>query len=52
MNFRSWCDEKWYEHVDEVIAWTGAHPPIKPSEYFQKYKWWLAREYRAQMKKD
>jgi hypothetical protein len=50
MNFRIWCQEKWYEHVDEMISDTGKPPVYHPKEYFQKYKWWLKREYRFQNK--
>ena len=48
MNFRSWCQEKWYEHVDEMIDITGKPPVYHPNEYFAKYKYWLKREYRYQ----
>ena len=48
MNFRMWCQEKWYEHVDEMIALTGFHPSYRAGEYFTKYKYWLKREYRYQ----
>jgi hypothetical protein len=48
MNFRAWCREKWYEHVEERIAWEGVEPTATAQEYFSKYKWWLRREFRAQ----
>jgi len=37
----------WNEHCDEVFAWTGKNPEYLSAEYFEKYKWWLRREYRA-----
>jgi len=48
MNFRAWCSEMWYQHCDEVEAWTGASPSYLSAEYFGKYKWWLRREFRSQ----
>ena len=47
MNFRHWCYEKWQEHCEEVRSWTGQDPLYLSAEYFNKYKWWLRREYRA-----
>ena len=47
MNFRSWCQEKWYEHLDELSLY-GQPVPYDAKEYFQRYKWWLKREYRFQ----
>lgn len=47
-NFRKWCQEKWYEHVDEMITYTGKAPVYHPNEYFNKYKFWLKREYKFQ----
>ena len=47
MNFRTWCIEKWYEHCDEVEGWTGSRPTYLSAEYFNRYKWWLRREFRA-----
>ena len=47
MNFRIWCCQKWYEHCDEVEAWTGRRPQYLSKEYFATYKWWLRREYLA-----
>jgi uncharacterized protein CbrC (UPF0167 family) len=48
MDFRTWCREKWFEHCEEIEAWTGNSPRYLSAEYFSKYKWWLRREYRAQ----
>lgn len=47
MDFRSWCTEKWYEHCEEIEAWTGHSPRYLSAEYFSKYKWWLRREFRS-----
>ena len=45
--FRHWCNEKWYEHKDELTAY-GQPLPYTAAEYFNKYKHWLKREYRHQ----
>ena len=49
MTFRAWCQEKWYEHCDEVEAWLGRSPEYLAAEYFARYKHWLRREYRNQL---
>lgn len=46
VTFRSWCQLMWVEHVEEVSAWTGGVPDYLSKEYFNKYRWWLKREYR------
>jgi len=51
MDFKTWCREKWYEHIDELDAYKQ---PLKygPKEYFAMYKWWLKREFQHQKNKD
>jgi hypothetical protein len=49
-NFRLWCREKWYEHVDEIIDLTGREPAYTSQQYFSMYCWWLKREYQHQVK--
>lgn len=47
MKFRYWLQQKWFEHVEELqnynqqIAYTS-------QEYFNKYKYWLKREFKHQ----
>lgn len=50
MRFRQWCSQMWYEHCDEVYSWTGQNPTYLSQEYFNRYKWWLKREFRAVVK--
>ena len=50
MNFRTWLQEKWYQHMTEVEEWTGRLPAYPIQEYFNRYKWWLKREYRHQQR--
>ena len=47
MNFRAWCQEMWFQHVDEMSAY-GQRLPYTAKEYLAKYKYWLKREYRHQ----
>jgi hypothetical protein len=51
MNFRLWCQQMWYEHVEESSVWEGVEPTGTANEYFNKYKWWLKREYRHKQQK-
>lgn len=48
MKFRTWCQEKWYEHIDEMVSYTGRAPVYTSKEYFAKYKYWLKREFKYQ----
>ena len=55
MQFRHWCQEKWYEkwyeHCEEIYGWTGHAPTYLSAEYFGLYKWWLRREFRSVVKR-
>ena len=46
MNFRTWCQEMWMEHCDEVRTWTGLAPTYTQQDYFTSYRWWLRTMYR------
>ena len=46
-SFRQWCQEKWFEHRDELASYNqpinyNLHP------YFGKDTYWLKREYQHQ----
>lgn len=47
MDFRHWCYERWLEHQEELAGY-GQPLPYTAREYFNKYRWWLKREFRAQ----
>ncbi len=47
--FKSWLRNIWLENCEEHNQFN--EPPLKMGEYFQKYKWWLRREFRFQNKK-
>lgn len=48
MNFRQWCQEMWYDHCSEFEGWFNRQPEYNVKEYFNRYKFWLKREYRYQ----
>lgn len=50
MNFRFWIREKWYEHLAELDS-LGIKCEYDQQYYFNKYRWWLKREYRYQNEK-
>lgn len=52
MRFRLWLQGMWYEHLDELQV-MGQTPNSKYTlkEYFNKYKYWLKREYKHQQGK-
>jgi hypothetical protein len=50
VNFRGWCLLLWQEHQQEVYDWEKKLPDYSSTEYFQKYKWWLKREFKFQSK--
>ncbi len=41
--FRHFCNEKWYEHKDEILAWTGNQVGYDAKYYFRKHRWLLKR---------
>lgn len=45
--FRKWLQDKWYEHLDELDSY-GQKPDYDIKHYFNKYKYWLKREYKFQ----
>ena len=47
--FRSWCNEKWYEHKDELWDWEQKFPEYDSTYYFQKHRWMLKRMYKEEM---
>jgi len=45
-HFRNWLRNIWLDNCAEHDAW--GEPQISIKQYFNKYKWWLRREYRFQ----
>ena len=48
-DFRIWLQNLWYENCDEHRQCNEL--PYSMNEYFQKYKYWLKREYKYQQRK-
>jgi hypothetical protein len=48
-NFRTWVNELYYENCKEREAFK--EPCFKSEDYFNKYKWWLKREFQHQQSK-
>ena len=46
MSFRYWLRQMWYEYVNECESY--GQQPVNADQYFQRYKYWLKREYRHQ----
>jgi hypothetical protein len=44
--FRNWVHELWLQNCDEHLTYN--EKPYKIAEYWEKYKWWLKREFRHQ----
>jgi hypothetical protein len=45
-NFRLWVENIWRENCQERQDWHDDDQTL--AEYFQRYKWYLRREYRFQ----
>ena len=50
-SFRMFCNETWYEHKDEIIAWTGKQVDYDATYYFQKHRWLLKKMLKESTKK-
>ena len=48
--FKTWIHELWIDNCDELYALRAEK--YTEQEYFQKYKWWLRREYQHQKQKE
>jgi uncharacterized protein CbrC (UPF0167 family) len=50
MKFRNWVQHQWHDHCNEFEAWFRRLPDYDIKDYFNRYKYWLKREYRHQQK--
>jgi len=48
--FRQFCNDKWYEHMDELLIWEGSHPKYDSKYFFNRNKWFLKSLYQEQKK--
>lgn len=44
--FRQFCQEKWFEHRDEILAWTGQAVQYDSDYYFRQHRWLLKSMYK------
>jgi hypothetical protein len=49
-NFRHFCNDKWYEHLDEKSLWEGKAPAYNSEVYFHRNKWLLKKMYLESVK--
>jgi hypothetical protein len=48
--FRLWVQRVWMENVEEHL--TYGEQPYKIKEYWDRYKFWLKREFKHQQEKN
>lgn len=41
--FRQFCQNKWFEHRDEILDWTGRPVDYDAGYYFRQHRWLLRR---------
>ncbi len=49
--FRNWVHHLWIENCEERLLYNDGNR-LTEQEYFQRFKWWLRREYRHQTIKE
>lgn len=49
--FRNWVHNLWLDNCEERSIYASGER-LSEQEYFQRFKWWLRREYRHQIKKE
>lgn len=49
--FRNWVHNLWIDNCEERLLY-GDGKKLEEKEYFEKFKWWLRREYQYQIKKE
>jgi hypothetical protein len=49
-NVRSWVQDKWYDYVEEIMAWEKRIPDLNAQQYFRKYRWMLKTLYKHELK--
>ena len=46
--FRHWVHNLWLDNCEERMLYSNGDK-LSEREYFQRFKWWLRREYRHQI---
>lgn len=49
--FRNWVHNLWIDNCEERVLYCDGDR-LTEQEYFQRFKWWLRREYRHQQQKE
>ena len=49
--FRNWVHNLWLDNCEERVLYCDGDR-LSEQEYFQRFKWWLRREYRHQQQKE
>lgn len=49
--FRNWVHNLWLDNCEERILYCDGDR-LSERQYFQKFKWWLRKEYRQQTLKE
>lgn len=44
--FRSFLNDKWYEHQEEILVWEKKLPQYDREYYWQKHKWLLKNMFK------
>ena len=47
--FRLFCNEKWYQHKDEILSWTGGSVEYDAKYYLTKHRWLLRKMYKESL---
>ena len=50
--FRLWLTIQWVDHCNEFEGWFKRRPDYGLQEYFNKYRWWLKREFKHHQRKN
>lgn len=43
--FRTFCNDMWFKHKDELLEWEKRLPQYDSSYYYRKHKWFLKNAY-------
>ena len=47
-SFRLFVNEKWMEHKDEIMTWTGQTVTYDANYYYTKHRWLLKRMFKEE----
>ena len=51
-DFRNFVRQKWFEHVDEVMAWENKPVDYNTKTWYNNNKWFLIHLYKKEGKHD